>query len=113
MSSTGTRLRNANSSSKSGVIVAYLFRGPFSDDWISGRYRNGLPQKKQNRFSAFTMVPQFGQRFLAPAKVEVDAVGVDCAGAGRTNSIGGGGLSARGWTAVAVGGGCEDRVPWT
>src|SRR2546426_9931804 len=99
MSSTRTRLRNANSSSQSGVIVAYLFRGPFTDDWISGRYRNGLPQKKQNRFSAFTMVPKFGQRFLDPAKVEVDAVGVDCACAGRTDSNVGIGLSARGWSA--------------
>src|SRR2546421_132611 len=26
--------------------------------------RNGVPQKKQNRLSAFTIVPQFGQRFF-------------------------------------------------
>lgn len=29
--------------------------------------RKGLPQKKQNRLSAFTRVPQFGHRFFVGA----------------------------------------------
>ncbi len=58
--------------------------------------RNGFPQKKQNRLSEFTIVPQCGQRFFCGAAW---IVGAGMAGvlAGLTNSMGGG-LAARGST---------------
>jgi len=63
--------------------------------------------------SALTIVPQFGQRFLAIVVAGIGvagAVGVDVGVVGRMNSIGG--LSARGWTGVAVGGGCGRGGGW-
>src|SRR2546422_9505855 len=87
------------------------------DDPHSGRagndQRNGAPQKKQNRLSAFTIVPQFGQRFFSAVAAGMGAEGLCWVGAGRTNSIGGGGPSARGCAGVVVGGGCDGCGLWT
>ncbi len=56
--------------------------------------RNGFPQKKQKRFSAFTRVPQFGQRFFVGAAGGGGAAGgATWGGGGRTNSTGGGGAA--------------------
>src|SRR5438046_9431779 len=74
--------------------------------------RNGVPQKKQNRLFAFTIVPQFGQRFLIAVAVGMGMEGICWVGAGRTNSIGGGGPSPLGCARVAVGGGCECCGVW-
>ena len=63
--------------------------------------------------SALTIVPQFGQRFLAIVVAGIGVagpVGVDGGDVGRMNSIGG--LSARGWTGVDVGGGCGRGGGW-
>src|SRR3989440_12398165 len=69
--------------------------------------RNGVPQKKQNRLSAFTIVPQLGQRFFIAVAAGMRGEGICWVGAGGTNSVGGGGASARGWAGVAGGGGCD------
>ncbi len=74
--------------------------------WGPTPQRNGCPQKKQNMLSAFTEVPQFGQRFfVAAANAGGAGVGVGGVAAGRTNSIGGGGVAARGCTGAGAGGG--------
>src|SRR5207249_1779490 len=75
--------------------------------------RNGVPQKKQNRLSAFTIVPQFGQRFFIAVAAGMGVEGICWVGAGRTNSIGGGGPSARGCAGVVVGGGWDGCGLWT
>src|SRR5205814_3914360 len=74
--------------------------------------RNGVPQKKQNRLFAFTIVPQFGQRFLIAVAVGMGMEGICWVGAGRTNSLGGGGPSTLGCASVAVGGGCDACGLW-
>src|SRR5207237_9642543 len=79
---------------------------------FGSRQRNGVPQKKQNRLSAFTIVPQFGQRFLIAVAVGMGAEGICWVGAGRTNSIGGGGPSTLGCASVAAGGGWDARGAW-
>src|SRR5256885_7090074 len=71
--------------------------------------RNGVPQKKQNRLSAFTIVPQFGQRFFRAVAAGMGAEGLCWVGAGRTNSIGGGGGAPRGGAGAVVGGGAAAR----
>src|SRR2546430_2110715 len=70
--------------------------------------RNGVPQKKQNRLSAFTIVPQFGQRFFIAVAVGMGVEGICWVGAGRTNSIGGGRAfpaGVGGWAGSGGGGG--------
>ena len=81
--------------------------------------RNGFPQKKQKRLSAFTIVPQAGHRFFEAtcAAGVAGALGEGGATAGtlggRTNSIGGGALAARGCAAAGVEGGCVGRADST
>src|SRR5256885_13525106 len=67
--------------------------------------RNGVPQKKQNRLSAFTIVPQFGQRFFIAVAAGMGVEGICWVGAGRTNSIGGGGAFPPGCGGRGGGGG--------
>ena len=55
-------------------------------------HRNGFPQKKQNKLSALTIVPQFGHRFFAGTAVGDVGWLVGAAGGG----LGSGGLATRG-----------------
>jgi hypothetical protein len=80
--------------------------------WIPpecGSQVNGWPQKKQNRLSAFTMVPQLGQRFLVCDK---GGSGVAAAGADGGGCAGYDGFVVQAaWDAVgAEGGGCDGRA---
>ena len=100
MSKPGVRLGHAVHTSTQRYVEANPHIGG------SGKgQRNGVPQKKQNRLSAFTIVPQFGHRFFIAVAAGMGAEGICWVGAGRMNSIGGGGPSARGCAGVAVGGG--------
>src|SRR2546430_7633880 len=72
---------------------------------FGSRQRNGVPQKKQNRLSAFTIVPQFGQRFFIAVAAGIGVEGICWVGEGRTNSIGGGGGSPPGGAGGGGGGG--------
>src|SRR2546421_4193436 len=74
--------------------------------------RNGVPQKKQNRLSAFTIVPQFGQRFFSAVAAGMGMEGLCWVGAGRTNSIGGGGASPPGGGGGGGGGGWGGGGAW-
>ena len=60
--------------------------------------RNGFPQKKQNRLSAFTIVPQFGHRFFAGAALGNvgDVAGATDGGRAGGGRLEGGGLATRG-----------------
>ena len=62
--------------------------------------RNGFPQKKQNRLSVFTIVPQFGHRFFAGAALGIVGGEAGAAAGARAGGsrLGGGGLATRGST---------------
>src|SRR5207302_9593038 len=107
MSKPGVRLGHAVHTSTQRYV---------EDDPHIGRagkdQRNGVPQKKQNRLSAFTIVPQFGHRFFIAVAAGKGAEGICWVGAGRTNSIGGGGRSAPGCGRGGGGGGCDAGGLW-
>ena len=60
--------------------------------------RNGFPQKKQNRLSAFTIVPQFGHLFFDGAALGIVGGEAGAAGGARAGGsrLGGDGLATRG-----------------